>query len=162
VSPIRLWSELLVVAAIAGCGLLPPDSPATPPPKHVAPDPDVIELAHAWKIADHILASTTEMSDHDAAELTGRTVEIRETSYKSPWQGSCEDAGRSKRSRVLADVAAELDVPRAAAVKFGLGDKLVEYRMSCNGTTRTPPLTLFVAGSHAMTCFAGVCYLMTR
>jgi len=47
-------------------------------------------------------------------------------------------------------------------VKFGLGDKLVEYRLSCNGTTRTPPLTMYIAGSHAMTCFAGVCYLMTR
>jgi hypothetical protein len=33
--------------------------------------------------------------------------------------------------------------------------------MTCNANNRTPPLVLFVAGKRAMTCFSGVCYLMT-
>ena len=120
---------------------------------------------HAWKIADHVLANGTTMSERDAAELNGRTVEINASSYKSPWHGSCDDAARQKRDRVLADVTSELEVSargRATASKFGLADGLVEYTLSCTGTTRTPPLTLYVAGTHAMTCFGGVCYLMSH
>jgi hypothetical protein len=141
---------------------LPADSPPKPP---AATDEDLARTVAVWRIVDHVLAASTTMSDADAAALDGRTVEIRASGFTSPWHGSCDETGRQKRSRVLADVTADAGVPaagRATTARFGLGDGLIEYTFSCNGTTRTPPLTLFIAGPHAMTCFAGVCYLLAR
>ncbi len=154
--------SVVSVAAVAGCGWLPSDTPAKPP---VVVDQDIAQTVHVWKIAEHVLSSTTTMSEPDAAELHGRTVQIAVSAYASPWHGSCDDAGRQKRERVLADVTAEADVSaggRAVAVKFGIAESLTEYTFSCVGTTRIPPLTMYISGARAMTCFAGVCYLLLR
>ncbi|MEO8702563.1 MAG: hypothetical protein ABI867_21135 [Kofleriaceae bacterium] len=139
----------------ASCG------PEHPPAAPVASDPDAA-LVHTWKIADHVLAPSTTLTERDATELHGREVDLRAGTYVTPWQGSCDDVGRQRRARVLADVALELTVDRAALVRFGLGNDLVEYRLTCNGSPRTPPLLLFVAGTRALTCFAGACYLLTH
>ena len=159
--PSRPWPELLLIACV-GCGWLPPDSP----PQRPEPiDADLAQLVHVWKIEAHVFATGTEMSESDAGALHGRTVAIEPAGYTSPWHGSCDDAGRQRRARVLADVAGELDVPaigRAAATKFGLAEALVEYRLGCHGSSRIPPLTIYIAGTSAMTCFGGVCYLLRR
>lgn len=136
-----------------------------PPPKQPVPDGPDAELVHVWKITAHVLANPSNLTDLEAIEMHGRTVAIQPGGYTSPWHGTCDDAGRQRRKRVLSEVTADLDVPadgRTAAVRFGLGDELVEYRLSCNGNPRTPPITLYIAGARAMTCFAGVCYFLER
>jgi hypothetical protein len=153
------WAEVVIACGLAAC--LPPETPAKAP----APvDPDA-ELAHAWKITGHVLAAKTSQSDRDAGELHGRVVDLRNGSYVTPWHGTCEDVGRQKRARVLADVALELDLSaasRGAIARYGVANELVEYQLSCNGKTRTPALLIFVGGARALTCFAGVCYLLER
>lgn len=140
--------------ALAGCGLLPPDSPATRP----APaDPDAPVL-HDWKVADHVLAKRALISDLDAAGFHGRTVAVAAGTYASPWSGTCEQANRQHTARVLAEVALDHEVD---AARLALPRDVTEYRMSC-ATGSAPGLTVYVAGAHAMTCFAGVCYLLER
>jgi hypothetical protein len=158
----RTHRELIALVVVAGCGWLPPDSPPKAP---VQPDPDIVELVHDWKIGDHVLAMSTAMSDRDARELHGRTVGIRASGYTSPWHGTCDDAARERRKVSLVEVAADLDVGapgREAAHRFGIANDPIEYRLSCHGSTRIPPITVYITGTHAMTCFNGVCYLMTR
>jgi hypothetical protein len=186
VVPIRRLVELVVV--VAGC--LPPDAP--PPPKPPGPDPEVTALVHAWTVAAHVLADgamLTEgeavemhvvhawtvaahvladgamLTEGEAVEMHGRTIDVRADGYTTPWHGTCEDAGRTHRTRDLAAVVEDLRIPAASRrhlVSFGLDGELGEYHLKCNGTVRTPPLTLYVAGPRAMTCFSGVCYLMKR
>jgi hypothetical protein len=142
--------------ASAGCSWLPPDSPATPS----AVDPDAA-LLHPWKITEHVLGPRALISDHDAAGFHDRTIAITATSYTSPWSGSCSEAARAKSQRPLAEVAAEHDVEPARTAQLGLADPLLEYKLTC-GLGRTLPLTVYLAGSHALTCWSGVCYLLAR
>jgi hypothetical protein len=150
---------LCELAFVVGC--LPPDEPQKPRP---VADPDITQLAHTWKVIDHVLATKTNLSERDAAELRGRTVAVGPASYTTPWQGTCEQASREKRTRALGDIARELDLSDAArdTVKaFGLGDSIAEFRLSCQDyKTRTPALTIYVGNAHAMTCFSGACYLL--
>jgi len=142
-----------VLILLAGC--LPADtSPATP----AAADP----IVHTWKVMDHVVTGKAAIGDADAREMHGRTIEITVAGYTSPWQGTCADASRQSRHRSFAEIATDLDVPapgRTHAEGFGLADQLVEYRLSC-GTIRSPPLTIYIAGDHAMTCANGICYLL--
>jgi len=47
---------------------------------------------------------------------------------------------------------------------FGIGPEATEYELSCktHAVHVIPPLTIYVTGDRAMTCFAGVCYLLAR
>ena len=110
------------------------------------------------------MASITALTEDDALVFHGRTVEIDATGYTSPWHGSCEEAVRQRRDRILADVMSELDVPsagRAQGREHGLVDDMIEHRLTCNDK-QTPPLTFYLSGEHAMTCFSGVCYFLGR
>jgi hypothetical protein len=144
---------------LAGC--LPPDP--VPPKPVVTVDEDVARLVHTWTIADHLVAERSPISGEDARGLHGRKVAIG-AGYQSPWQGSCEEAARTKRERILADVMVDFDLSasdRKAARRFGLTDSLVEYQLAC-ADAKAPPLVIFVAGDRAMTCFGGACYLLQR
>jgi hypothetical protein len=148
---------VVVTGALAGCGWLPPDSPADSP----APlDPDAPVL-HDWKVAGHVLGSRALISELDAAGFDGRAVAISAAGYSSPWSGRCDDVRRERRPRTLAGVTAELSLPRDRVARLGLVDPIVEYRLSCT-TGRTPTLTCYVGGAHAVTCWGGVCYLLAR
>jgi hypothetical protein len=144
----------------AGCGWLPPDSPARAP---AAAEPDAVVL-HDWKITGHVLGPRALISDLDAAEFHGRTVAVSAARYASPWSGQCDEPGRQKQARTLTEVAAALELPPGGAGALELADPIVEYRLTCGagGIGRTPPLTLFVAGARATTCWSGVCYLLAR
>ncbi|HWU88211.1 MAG TPA: hypothetical protein VN253_13080, partial [Kofleriaceae bacterium] len=99
----------------------------------------------------------------DAMRLHGRTITIGATGYTTPWHGTCEESGRIRRTRQLADVAVELRIDRARAAALGLTDSLIEYRLTCADLEkRAPALTIYVAAAHALTCFGGVCYVLAR
>jgi hypothetical protein len=149
---------LAVVVAIAGCGWLPPDSP--PPVAPAAPDPDAA-LFHYWKVTGHVLGPRALISDADGTGFDDRTVAVTASSYASPWSGRCEDAHRERQPRALSEVAAAHELDRERTARLGLAEPIVEYRLLCT-TNRTPALTLYLAGPHALTCWSGVCYLLAR
>lgn len=111
------------------------------------------------------MATTSALTEDDAQVFHGRVVEIDDTGYTTPWHGECLEAVRQRRDRILADVLSELDVPaagRAQARSNGLVEDMVEHRLTCNDPDNsTPPLTFYLSGEHAMTCFTGVCYFLT-
>jgi hypothetical protein len=118
---------------------------------------------HAWRVDAHLLAKHAPLSDADAAHHHGRAISIGQTGYTTPWQGTCEESGRIRRERLLAEVTAELSIDRPRVLALGLTDPLVEYKLSClDLERRTPALTLYVANAHALTCFGGVCYVLVR
>lgn len=147
------------MAGLLACG--PPVVPPTPAP---ARDP----LAQTWTIRDHVISTISALTDDDAAVFQGRTIEIDDSGYTTPWHGACEEAVRQRRDRILADVVSELDIAasgRALARTHGLLDELVEHRLTCSGTKTAPPLTIYLSNDvsigRAMTCFGGVCYFLT-
>lgn len=152
----------ILLVLLAGCGWLPSDTPAAPKPP--PPDPDVVALAHAWKIEGHVIGTRTTMSEQDAVALHGRNVTFTATGYTSPWHGTCDEAKRTKAASSLVEVTADVDVSpdgRARLKEFGLAKDLTEYTLRCV-VTKVPPMTIWLTGNHAMTCFGGVCYLLTR
>jgi hypothetical protein len=151
---------LAAVAAIAaGAACLPPD----PQPPGPAPEPEITELVHAWRVDAHLLARSTSLSDADADRYRGRAVTIGRTGYTTPWQGTCEESGQSRRVRPLAEVAAELGIDRARVRALGIADPLAEHRLTCQDIERrTPALTLHISGARALTCFGGACYVLVR
>ena len=142
---------------IGGCGWLPADPPATTP----APPHADAPLLHDWKIAGHVLGTRALISDYDAAEFDGRTVSVTDGGYASPWSGRCEQSTRQKAPRAVAEVALEHDVAVAQADRLALGTPVVEYQLRC-ATGSAPGMIVYVGGAHAVTCFAGVCYLLVR
>lgn len=150
-------TRVLLALAAGSFGCLPPD----PAPKAPPTDPDTAALVHAWRVDAHLLAKSSPLSDADAAALHGRAVSIGQTGYTTPWQGTCEESGRVRRERPLAEVAVELAIDRPRLQQLGLSEPLVEYRLSClDPQSRTPALTLYVANAHALTCFGGACYVL--
>jgi hypothetical protein len=158
VVPSRPWPELLIAGVLAGC--LPPDEP----PKKPAPvNVDAQNLVHTWIVADHILGKGAAITPDEALGFHGRTIDITAIGYTSPWQGTCEEASRTKRPRTLLEVIDELEISPSAegeATSFGLTSSVLEYRLTCNDRRKPPPLIVFVSSGKAMTCFNGVCYLM--
>jgi hypothetical protein len=153
--------ELVAVAlaALSGCGLLPSDSPKRP----VAAGADVQALFHTWIVEDHVLVKGASVTDEDAIGFHGRTIDITDTGFTSPWQGTCDDAGRTRRARTLPDLIDELEMEptaHARATAFGMSEAIREYRLTCNDRRKPPPLTIYVSNGKAMTCYSGACYLM--
>jgi hypothetical protein len=148
---------LAALLLLSGCGWLPPDTPpARPPP----PDPDAA-LFHDWKVAGHILGARALISDADGAGFHARTVSVTRAGYASPWSGTCDEARHAREPRALADIAAAHAIADDRAAGLGLAGAIVEYQLQC-ATSRAPGLTVYVAGSHAVTCWSGVCYLLVR
>ena len=148
----------LLALLVSAC--LPPDTPAKKPARA---DPELAELAHTWTVENHVLAGNASLTDSEALDNQGRTVEITAGSYRSPFTGSCEEAARDRRERVFADVLVELELAgeaRDTAIRFGFGDPIVEYHLSCPNNRRAVPLVIFISGKRALTCFAGACYLL--
>jgi hypothetical protein len=141
--------RVLVLLALAGCLL--PDTPAAPSP---VVDPDVAELVHGWKVTAHVIGTKTTLSEQDAAGMHGRVVEVRAAGYTTPWHGTCEHAAREKQQSSLVEITARLK-------EFGLAKDVTEYRLGCTDP-KVPPLTIYLTGKRAMTCFGGVCYLLER
>jgi hypothetical protein len=153
--------RVLLVALLLVASCLPPDQPVQ---KAAPPADDSVSFAHSWLVENHILVGNSTLTEGDAILMHGRKVDITPTSYRSPFQGSCDGATVQQRTRSFDDVAAEVDLSgdrRTTARNFGMTATVAEYRMNCNANNRTPPLVLFVAGKRGMTCFSGVCYLMT-
>jgi hypothetical protein len=65
------------------------------------------------------------------------------------------------RTHRCRDLAAAHDIAADRAAGLGLADPVVEYQLQC-ATSPTPALIVYVAGSHALTCWSGVCYLLAR
>jgi hypothetical protein len=152
--------KYLVLLLLAAC--LPPDSPAKKPTRA---DPDVAELAHDWTVENHVLTGNSNLTNAEAIENHGRDVSITPTSYKAFHAGTCEESARQKKDRVFADLLAELDLAgeaRDTAIRFGFGDPVTEYRLTCPGNPKALPLVIYISGKRAMTCFGGVCYLLAR
>lgn len=150
----------VVFVAFLATGCLPPDPPTEKPAVTV----DTAPWARTWLVENHILAGNATMTEGDAILMHGRKIELTATSYRSPFQGSCDGATVDQRTRAFEDVAAEVDLSgdrRKTARSFGMTPTVTEYRLACSVNSSTPSLVLFVAGKRAMTCFSGVCYLMT-
>ena len=155
-------SRSLLFIALAGCSWLPSDKAAKKPSRA---DPEIADIAHDWVVENHVLAGNAALTDGDALANHGRKVIITPTSYKSMFVGSCEEAARQKTDRVFADLLTELDLAgeaRDTAIKFGFGDPVTEYRLTCPGNAKAVPLVIYVSGKRAMTCAGGVCYLLSR
>ncbi|MFT3696067.1 MAG: hypothetical protein QM831_23215 [Kofleriaceae bacterium] len=135
-----------------------------PAPIETPKAPSGTPYAHDWLVENHILSGNTALTEGDAQLMHGRKVEVTDSSYRSPFQGSCDDTKLSQRTRAFDDVASEVDLSgdrRQTAQNFGITGNVIEYRLECKANTQTPPLVLFAVDKRAMTCFSGVCYLLT-
>ena len=160
--------RLSLVVAIAACGghAKSVDEPVA------SRDPELAALATAWTIENHIITPKSDLSDADAADWHGRAVAISvRAGYQTPFQGNCKDASYTKRRRILTEVALDEDLAgesRHVPERFGLASSVTEFKFICRDVkedgrpTLTPILTIYQAGDRAMTCFSGVCYLLTR
>jgi hypothetical protein len=149
-----------LIAIWLACGCLPPDKPENPA---TPADPDVAALVHAWVVENHIVTSNSTLGESDAMRMHGRKVEITATGYRSPFEGTCDEASRAKRVRSFEQVGYELDLAgegRHTAERFGMTKQVTEFKLTC-ANKRTPTLLIYVAGARALTCFSGVCYLLT-
>ena len=119
---------------------------------------------HTWIVEEHVLVKGTSITEADATGFHGRTLEIGDRSFMSPWHGTCERVSRERDERQLLEVVDELEVEvpqRPKIGQFGFGAIVVEYRLSCK-ERQTPPLKLYISNEKSMTCFGGACYLMKR
>jgi hypothetical protein len=156
-------AALAPLAALAALAVSPACLPPDAPPQAPAPaDPDAA-LVHAWRIDAHLLRKHNSLTDADAERYRGRTVSISATGYSSTWHGTCEESGRTRRERPLAEVAAELTIDRPRLLQLGFADPLTEHKLSCNDPERrVPVLTVYLASSRALTCYSGACYVLVR
>ena len=132
--------------------------PAKPTPVTPA---GVAAVDATWKVIGHVLLPTATIDERDAVAFNGREITVTRTTYASPFQGTCEQAGRVRRNRELEDVIVELDAPRSIATDYAMASPVVEYRLTCRERER-PPLEMYVTAERAMTCFSGVCYFLRR
>lgn len=155
-----MTSRALIALAAWSCGCLPPDAPPKSP---AGADPAEAALTHAWRVDGHLLGKRTTLSAEDAAQNHGRTVSITQGGYATPWHGTCEEAGSTRRERPLAEVAAELAIDLASVLRHGFTDPLVEHKLSCTDPVRrAPSLTIYVANAHALTCYSNICYVLVH
>ncbi|CAN5904915.1 hypothetical protein BH11MYX2_BH11MYX2_04120 [soil metagenome] len=157
----RLASVLVLALVACGAKHVAPKAPAEP----ISTDPDVQALAHTWIIDSHFLVKGSPITEKNAAEYDGRTLVISEEGYTSPFHPPCDHAAWKKSPRELSDLANELqlgDRAAANAAEAGLTSDLVEFRMTCTGRGKPPPVIVWLGGRVAMTCFGGACYMMKR
>jgi len=151
------FAVLVVVVALAGC---PPNEPIMPhgaaSAGGAAPSVD-----YTWKIIGHVLTPDASIDERDATAWNGREIAVTKTSYASPFQGTCEAAGRVRRNRSLEEVVAEVNAPRSVVADFALADPIVEFRLTCRDRGK-PSLAMYVGAERALTCFGGVCYVLRR
>lgn len=152
-------SILALAVLLAGC----PKPAAPPKPPEPAADPDADLVAHTWLVVEHLRVKGASIAEADANGFHGRTIVVVPNGFASPWQPGCERAKREKRPRGLTELFAELEIVEGGASKaaaFGMTSDILEFRMTC--AERGTPLIIWVGGKHAMTCFAGACYLLKR
>lgn len=168
-APLRNPLLLVLAGSAVACGSSERREAAEPAPKsEPAPqsnDPDVRMLAHTWIIEEHMLVKGASVTDEDARSFHGRTFVITETGYTTPFHPPCDRASWQKSPRNLNDLVKELLVVGRGATKAaeaGLTSDLIEFRLTCTDRGKPPPVLLWIGGSHAMSCYAGACYVMKR
>ncbi len=158
--------QLLLLFAVGACGARGGASAGDRPA-----DPALLAIAHGWTIENHIVTPRSYLADSDANEWHGHKVSITSTGYATPFQGACKTASYEKRVRTLSEVAADVDLAgdsRQIPVRFGLPASVTEFKFVCSDRredgrlTLVPILTIYVGKDRAMTCFSGVCYLLTK
>jgi hypothetical protein len=150
----------LLALVLAAC---PKKAPPVEKPVTPVEDPDAEQVAHTWLVVEHLRVKGASIAEADANGFHGRTIVIVANGFASPWQPGCEKAKREKRSREMNELFDELEIEKGGpskAAAFGMTSDLLEFRMTC--ADRGTPLIIWVGGKHAMTCFAGACYLMKR
>jgi hypothetical protein len=147
------------VVLLAACPKKAPDSAKPTQPA----DPDAEIVAHTWLVDAHLRVKGASIAEADANGFHGRTIVVLPNGFASPWQPACDQAKREKRPREMNELFDELEIEKGGpskAAAFGMTSDLLEFRMTC--ADRGTPLIIWVGGKHAMTCFAGACYLMKR
>jgi len=129
-----------------------------PPIAAVAPTDPIV--GH-WTIIDHVLAPNADVGENDAFTLHDRVVEITAGGYTTPWHGTCGEAGRQLTPQLVADLE-QIHNLGPVGQHFQLKPDVVEYVLTCVDNKRSPPLTIYLAGEHTMTCWNGACYLLAR
>jgi hypothetical protein len=143
-----------LIVALAAC------TPAAP----AQPKADVDPLVFTWLIAGHEMSPSSSLANDDALATYGREVVIN-AGYTTPWHGTCEEAKRETSTVTLVEVTADVDITpegRARIKQFGIIPKPTEFKLVCQSPRTVPPLTMWVTGARAMTCFGGVCYLLSH
>ncbi len=137
----------------------------------VSHDPELLAIVHGWTIENHVITPRSDLAEADARDWHGRKVSITNTGYATPFQGECKTAKYEKHRRLFAEVAAEVDLAgdsRFVPTRFGLPGAITEFKFECTDRrddgklTLVPILTFYTGSDRAMTCFGGVCYLLTR
>ena len=158
--PELVW--LAVVVGGGGCGASKaPAKQATI--AETAPEADVLE--RTWIVDKHVMVKGSSLDLADANGFHGRTIEVTDNGFVSPWQGTCADASRTLERRRLSAVAAELGIKAAdlpVLGKFGLEDEVAEFRLQCNDRESPPPFLIYVSNNKAMACNRGACYLLIQ
>ncbi len=161
------WRELVWLAALAGAGGCGPKSAPAASPQVVAaataPEADV--LTRTWIVDKHIMVKGSTLELDDAKGFHGRTVEITDKGFMSPWQGSCDVATRALERRELSAIVAELGIKPAdeqVLESFGFTSDVAEFRLKCSDRESPPPFLVYVSNNKAMTCYRGACYLLIQ
>ncbi len=152
----KQFGWVVVLLPLAACPPQPAAVATTPAAAAAVPGID-----YTWKITGHVMLPSATIDERDAVSWNGREITVTKSTYASPFQGTCEQAGRVRRNRELEDVIVELSAPRSIATDYNLQSPVVEYRLTCRQRER-PPLAMYVTTDRAMTCFSGVCYFLRR
>lgn len=139
------WLSLLLVACapVQHSMKAPPANPAEPVAKH-------------WRIYGHVMSDHPAVTDEDADALDGRELAIGYADYETPFHGRCGEAVIAQKSRDTLGVTQELKIANAG---LGVGGEIIEFRLTCKEVNK-PALVIYVDNNHAISCWAGVCYLL--
>jgi len=141
----RLWPSLLLAGCLAESHA-PPAAPANP----------AEAAAKHWRIYGHVMSDHPAVTDDDADALDGRELAIGYAEYESPFHGRCTEAIVAQKQRATGEVAQELNIAKSG---LGVGANVLEFRLTCKEANK-PALVIYVDGGHAISCWAGVCYLL--
>jgi hypothetical protein len=159
----RLRELVVVTAVFAGACSSGAKPTAKQPELAAATAPEANVLNRTWIVDKHIMVKGSSLDVDDAKGFHGRTVEITDKGFNSPWQGTCEDASRTLERTELDAIVTELGIKPgdvATLRKFGFGDEVSEFRLTCNDREKPPPFLIYLSNDKAMTCARGACYLL--
>lgn len=142
----RLWLSVLLIAGCFAESHVPPATPANPN------EP----VAKHWRIYGHVMSDRPAVTDEDADALDGRELAIGYAEYETPFHGRCTEAVVVQKKRDTFEVTQELKIAKAG---LGVGGDVLEFRMTCKEANK-PALVIYVDSGHAISCWAGVCYLL--